>query len=59
MLKSKQQSYWCCDVCIMYYKSRAGYAKLFFVSDGPEIGLFSNPAGRELVSVTIRENHLR
>jgi len=43
----------------MYYKSGAGYAKLFFVSDGPDVGQFSNHAGREMVLVTIREKHLR
>jgi len=47
-----------CDVCIMY-KSGAGYAKLFFVSGGPDIGQFSNHAGREMVSMTIRGKHLR
>jgi hypothetical protein len=40
MLKSKHWSFLCCDVCVLYYKSRAGYGRLFFVSDSPDIGQF-------------------
>lgn len=38
-----------CVVFIMCCKSRAGYAELFFVSDGPDIGQVLNHAGSELV----------